>query len=322
MFLLQSWDEAAQEWVTPPSSATLYIPIGSRSAYEAAGWTAQFAKVVEGEPLETKVGVLKYAYASSGNEATVVYDESYQSLTEVTVPANVTIGGKPYKVTAIGNGAFADCNLLTTVTLEDGIESIGNKTFQSCSALSSIRFPSTLHSIGGEGFRYCTDLTDLVLPEGLESIGSYAFIDCTNMKTLLIPSTVKVIGENIIRYDEALTSVISCISEPFAVIDETFAVGYDYGSNTIIAPSATLYVPAGCKAKYQAKKGWNVFKTILEHSDIPGDVNGDLSVDQGDVDAIAAYIMAGKYVKRADLNNDNKVNAADIVTMLNILKAK
>ena len=38
------------------------------------------------------------------------------------------------------------------------------------------------------------------------------------------------------------------------------------------------------------------------------------------LDTIVGYIMAGEYNKKADLNNDEKVNAADIVEFVKISK--
>ena len=43
----------------------------------------------------------------------------------------------------------------------------------------------------------------------------------------------------------------------------------------------------------------------------------DLDID---LDTIVGCIMAGEYNKKADLNNDNKVNAADIVEFVKISK--
>lgn len=53
---------------------------------------------------------------------------------------------------------------------------------------------------------------------------------------------------------------------------------------------------------------------------IYGDVNGDGVVDLDDSDSIVQYIMAGEYEKKADLNNDGKVNVADIVEIVKMLK--
>ena len=64
-------------------------------------------------------------------------------------------------------------------------------------------------------------------------------------------------------------------------------------------------------------------KVIIE-TDIPGDANNDGVVDSKDTDAIVRYVMAGDIkgfnFKNADVNGDNKINAADIVEVMNIIK--
>lgn len=50
-----------------------------------------------------------------------------------------------------------------------------------------------------------------------------------------------------------------------------------------------------------------------------GDVNADGKVDSSDVSAIAEVIMTNTYNVRADLNNDEKVNVADIVELNKLL---
>ena len=52
-----------------------------------------------------------------------------------------------------------------------------------------------------------------------------------------------------------LTTVISQIKEPFA-ISITFPPS--------VCDNATLYVPSGTKAKYEATDGWRDFKNIVE----------------------------------------------------------
>ena len=61
-----------------------------------------------------------------------------------------------------------------------------------------------------------------------------------------------------------------------------------------------------------------------EFLNLPEEVNmyftlTDLDID---LDTIVGYIMAGEYNKKADLNNDSKVNAADIVEIVKIIKNK
>ena len=51
-------------------------------------------------------------------------------------------------------------------------------------------------------------------------------------------------------------------------------------------------------------------------TEVPGDLTGDFVVDKNDIAAIIQLIMVGKYNKKADLNNDKTVNAADLVLLI------
>ena len=61
---------------------------------------------------------------------------------------------------------------------------------------------------------------------------------------------------------------------------------------------------------------------VLSH--IPGDVNSDGEIDEKDVIAIAKHIMgqtpAGFDMDAADVNGDKKINAADIVALITLIK--
>lgn len=61
-------------------------------------------------------------------------------------------------------------------------------------------------------------------------------------------------------------------------------------------------------------------------SDIPGDANSDWEVNAADIDAIVEYIIKGKtegfVFENANVNGDDKVNAADIVMILNNINNK
>jgi hypothetical protein len=78
-----------------------------------------------------------------------------------------------------------------------------------------------------------------------------------------------------------LTKVISYIEEPFPLEWGTF-ISNDWYNNT----SATLYVPAGTKEKYEATEGWNNFTSIVEMPDLEP-ISEDDSVDYGNSDDIS-----------------------------------
>lgn len=111
---------------------------------------------------------------------------------------------------------------------------------------------------------------------------------------------------------------------PFAIYDNVFEY-YDYDNNNYDFTSATLYVPKGTKAKYEATDGWNNFSTIFElGSGTPstaGDVNGDEGVDVGNVMAVINY-MAGQSTlskEQTDVNGDGSVDVDDVMAIINLM---
>ena len=214
------------------------------------------------------------------------------------------------------------CWLLKEVILPEGLVSIGSNAF-SRSAVSSINFPSSLRIIYDNAFWECNSLTSVKLPEGLETIGGFAFAECSNLKSLEIPSTVTSIGSGVIMYDNNLTSVKSNIQKPYAVEYNAFVLSdWDETSQEyVLTPSpATLYVPSGKKAVYQNTQGWDAFQTI----EVTGDADGSGVVDADDVKAVEDYIMGNPpsdfVFGNADVVKDDKINAADLVMIIDIIK--
>ena len=70
----------------------------------------------------------------------------------VDIPATVDYDGITYNVTSIGDGAFSECTLLTSVTIPNSVTSIGERAFMVCWSLNSITIPNSVTTIGDRTF--------------------------------------------------------------------------------------------------------------------------------------------------------------------------
>lgn len=121
-----------------------------------------------------------------GSTAAIPWKDYTDIITAVTVEEGVT---------TIGNVAFSKCPNLTTITLPDTLSAIGNYAFYECTALSEIILPDGLTSIGTRAFCYCTALSEITIPQGVTQLEDLAFLECDNLTTVILPDTMTVIGE-------------------------------------------------------------------------------------------------------------------------------
>ena len=110
-------------------------------------------------------------------------------------------------VTSIGDGAFAWCGGLTSITIPDGVTSIGDSAFGRCSGLTSVTIPDRVTSIGPYAFGYCSGLTSVTIPDRVTSIGDHAFKDCSGLTSVTIGNGVTSIGNYAFDGCSGLTDV-------------------------------------------------------------------------------------------------------------------
>ena len=83
------------------------------------------------------------AYEINGSSVTITGIGSFSG-TELTIPEYI----KGYKVTAIGDKAFSECENLTKIVLPDTITTIGTRAFYGCTGITEITIPESVSSIG------------------------------------------------------------------------------------------------------------------------------------------------------------------------------
>ena len=275
------------------ADATLYVPFGTKAAYEAAPYWQNFGQILE-SGVDATIDGIHYSLNPRSGQAIVLAGD-YSG--DITIPATVTYEGEEYTVKEIASGAFMSRDI------------------------TSVTFPTTLTAIHGWSFVSCNSLPEVTLPEGITEIESGTFGWCQNLTTATIPSTVTNIGDQVFIYCTQLASVYCNATTPPAFSASAFQN---------IASDATLYVPAGTKADYEAAGYGDYFAQIVEIANVaPGDVNGDGQVNVVDFLSTANYILGNTpevfIVKAAnvveDLNDDGtpKINVTDFLGIANLI---
>jgi putative cell wall-binding protein len=113
----------------------------------------------------------------------------------------------PDNVTSIGNGAFSECDKLTSVIIGNGVTSIGDNAFYHCYGLASVTMPNSLTNIGSEAFESCHSLTNIDIPDSVTSIGERAFLGCVSFTNIVIPDSIKEIKDETFRACYELISI-------------------------------------------------------------------------------------------------------------------
>ena len=174
------------------------------------------------------------------NDGTYSVTQCFKSVGSVDIPS--TYWGAP--VTKIGDGAFGNCEKLTSVTLPDSIVSIGNAAFYGCKNLSGISIPDRVSVIGEDAFAHCYSLNTITIPDGVTVIEDRAF-QYSALKSISLPASLRII-DNMALYATDLTSIE--IPDGVTKIGNN-AFDYCYDLRTIIIPASVTTLGAmfwGC----------------------------------------------------------------------------
>ena len=214
-------------------------------------------------------------------------------------------------VQAVGDFAFA-FTPLKAVLLPSSLTSLGMGAFQNCTDLTTVTNNSVINQVQALTFYECTALQTFTLNEGVTSIGNRAFYNCKALEAFELPAGVESIGPNAF---EECTGLTSFSSYP-ACADITLGTNVFYNATD----GCTLHVRPSQFAAYNAADQWKDFFDVvgdLEDDDAnPLDVNGDGSVNVGDVNYVLNLILQEAYEAKADVNGDEAVNVGDVNTIL------
>lgn len=143
-----------------------------------------------------------YSYITNNGTITITGYACPSSNAAVTIPS--TINGLP--VTALGDGAFMECDSLTSVTIPSGVITLGDSAFMHCSGLTNVTISSSVTSIGDGAFYRCFSLTEVNIGASVTYIGNYAFAEC-GLTSVTIPNSVTGTGYGLFLMCMSLTNV-------------------------------------------------------------------------------------------------------------------
>lgn len=110
--------------------------------------------------------------------------------------------------------AFYNCANLTQITIPAGVTVIGKETFSGCSGLSAVVIPAGVTSIDYRAFYQCNALASVTLPSSVTTLGKEVFTGCADA-AFQTYGGVKYLGNGKNRYDTAVgvsDSTVTAIS--------------------------------------------------------------------------------------------------------------
>ena len=190
---------------------TVEVPAESITAYKTAEEWSKFNIV---GPRVEQNGIIYDL--KEGNVAVVVSSNADNLPAEVVLGPTVVFGEKSYSVTEISNDAFAGCEGITSIVVNESVASIGSGVFEGCSSLTEVTWNATncsymdyaailpssvkkvvigdnVTSIPGYLCYGLESLETIEFPEGLQSIGAWSFA-YTGLNAINIPDGVTGIG--------------------------------------------------------------------------------------------------------------------------------
>ena len=257
----------------------------------------------------------------------------------------------------MGEYVFKNCINITSVTINEGCAVIGRSAFANCTKLQSVRIPNSVTNLSSSAFSGCSALTTAFIGDGVRNINSYAFDDCTSLETVRIGPNVTNIGFRAFNNCPALVSFTS-YSVDVPSLNENGFSSYDaalyvpssaveaykadkiwgkFGNkisalansvymtlkhgnsgsvkipvNTGERYSYTIQPPAGGKIKSVTFNGTDVTAQLVDNTYLTPAITEDSEM-------AVLFDSDQASGETGDLNGDTKVDAADVVRLVNII---
>lgn len=227
-------------------------------------------------------GSLVYNVIDKENhEVEVTYMEdgegnSEYAIGDIVIPSKFVKDGEVWTVTRIGDGAFGDCDKLTSVKLTENIrtigigsfgdcvkltsidlmnvEELGDYAFVGCKSLISVTIPSSMRKMGAGPFMFCNSLERVIFEEGATWLWVSAFAWDDNLEEVVFPSTLERLYQNYFGGCPNVKKVTIPLADPGCSYTEVF-------SREDVDYSCFITVPKGSAKNYLKRGFYNISDT-------------------------------------------------------------
>ena len=277
------------------------------------GWTVK--------DFNTKAEKDDVVYTPNDEDHTVTVSDGGDSSTEIVIQSSISINGQSYEVTAIGDCAFQNNELVVKVTIPETIASIGAKAFAGCKNLKSIsiyvKVPINLSGAAASGTRgdggssvfsgVDTETCVLYVPAG----SGDAYRNADGWKEFT--NIVEMASSASITVAKGMTTYTSEYNLDFSGFGDDVkayvATGYDYDKNTIWL-TRVKDVPAGTPVLVQAPASETPYDVPVKASSgcyyknmLVGNLSGgDITLSATTGDMTNYYLSNGKFLTATGSN--------------------
>ena len=170
---------------------------------------------------------------------------NYTKPTEyIILPNQIEYESLIYSVKSIGERTFYECSGLTgNLNIPNSVTSIGNSAFLNCYLLSTITIPNSVTSIGSFAFSNCHGLTSIAIPNSVTMIDSYAFDNCDGLSSITIPNSVTSIGEGAFSFCSGLEQIIVELGNMVYDSRENCNAVIETNTNTLVTGCKNTVIP-------------------------------------------------------------------------------
>lgn len=223
-------------------TSTLGIHVAHISYSAGSGSLPLETDIVYSVELTAIASLYEFAYNDENGTATITRATGNRAF--YVLPERVEHGGKPYKVTAIGDGAFAGNTALTTVYFAKNITTIGEGAFRGCTQLKDL-FGFTDDS--GQAPLEVSDGGYLILSEHREGTVEVPVVGVSDyalgLDTLTLPA--KVSYDGVMTLDQ-MNEAERARYDKGATVTVTYTMDFAFDEaavNALVGFSGTLRLP-------------------------------------------------------------------------------